>query len=444
MYDYIFESVVNFFQSFLFIGFLYMFFEKKYSRRKNTILFFTFILMNFAIFTYFTYNTVFFNFADSIIVICLFELYVFLCLKGNNILRLVMPFISFLINTAITYGFMYSTSYFAGMTLESIALQSSLYRYICVILVNVTNLLAYLILLKFRSKAYNLKSVSNIIAFIGIPSLAMAIVYMTTYILILTDYQANILPYIIAICVSMMVISGVVWYMISRISKDNNIKTELRLTALRADMYENNIINSNRQIEEMSKIKHDIKNNISCIDELIVNNNTDEAHKICIELMKKMKTIYTPINTENPTLNAVLNVELEKANNYSIDLIININDQIIDFKNNTDLISIIGNLCDNAIEYLLTVPENMRKMEVSISKHNDYSIISCKNKITSSVLKSNPKLSTSKEDTINHGKGLSIINDIVKKYNGNIEYRENDGYFVITLILNTSVLPENH
>ena len=443
MYDIVFELCINLFQAIMFIGFLYLFFEKKFQKATNIILFLVFVILNFSLLTYFTFNPPYYSVVDSVLGIILFEVYVLFCMKGNTILRVVMPLISFLINTVITYAFLLSTSFFAGMTFEKIALESSVYRYFCAVLVNLANLIVYLILLKINTKNYNLKSASNILAFIGIPILAMAIIYMTTYIMILTDYQPNIMPYIIAICVSMVVIAAVVWYMILRISRDNNIKTELLLSELRADMYEKNIVNSSRQIEEMARVKHDIKNNIACIGELVVNNNSDEAHKICVELLDKMQAIYTPINTENPTLNAVLNVELEKAKNNNIDFKIEINDEMLAFRNNTDIISIIGNLCDNAIEYLSNVSEDIRQMELDISRHNNYSIIACKNIITSSVLDGNPDLNTDKTDAVNHGKGLSIIKDIVKKYNGNINCREVQNYFTVTLILETPVLPKN-
>ena len=156
-----------------------------------------------------------------------------------------------------------------------------------------------------------------------------------------------------------------------------------------------------------------------------------------------MRTIYTPINTENPILNAVLNVELEKAKNNNIDFKIDINDDLFEFKNNTDLISLIGNLCDNSIEYLSKCSEQTRKMDLSINKHNHYKIISCKNRIVSSVLQNNPNLDTDKSDKTNHGKGLSIVKDIAKKYNGNIEYQENEGYLIITVVLDNTNLPKN-
>ena len=193
----------------------------------------------------------------------------------------------------------------------------------------------------------------------------------------------------------------------------------------------------------MSKIKHDISNQISSIDQLIVNRNYDEAHNVCIELIERMKLVYTPINTNNPVLNAVINVEMEKAKKNGISFKTEIHDEMIEFKNNTDLISLIGNLCDNAIEYLSSCSDSIKYMELSIARHNDYFIISCKNKIDSSILADNPDLITSKTDKAKHGKGLLIIKDVVNKYNGNVSFQETNGWFIINVILESSILPEN-
>ena len=116
---------------------------------------------------------------------------------------------------------------------------------------------------------------------------------------------------------------------------------------------------------------------------------------------------------------------------------------MIEFKNNTDLISLIGNLCDNAIEYLSTCSDSIKYMELSITRHNDYFIISCKNKIDSSILADNPDLITSKTDKAKHGKGLLIIKDVVNKYNGNVSFQETNGWFIINVFLESLILPEN-
>jgi hypothetical protein len=92
--------------------------------------------------------------------------------------------------------------------------------------------------------------------------------------------------------------------------KDNDIKTELKLSKLRADMYEKNIISSNKQIEEMSKIKHDTSNQIASINQLIINKNYDEAQNVCLEMIERMKVVYSPINTNNPVLNQYWRITL--------------------------------------------------------------------------------------------------------------------------------------
>jgi sensor histidine kinase regulating citrate/malate metabolism len=82
-------------------------------------------------------------------------------------------------------------------------------------------------------------------------------------------------------------------------------------------------------------------------------------------------------------------------------------------------------------------------MELSVTRHNDYYIISCKNKIDSSILADNPDLITSKTDKAKHGKGLLIIKDVVNKYNGNFSFQENNGWFIVNIFLESSILPEN-
>lgn len=103
------------------------------------------------------------------------------------------------------------------------------------------------------------------IAFVAIPLLAMMILYITMYVMILTNFQSNIIILLSIICVSMIVIAGIVWFMIARINKDNEIKTKLLLSEQKANLYKQNIISSNSQIETIKLLKHDMKNNISCI-----------------------------------------------------------------------------------------------------------------------------------------------------------------------------------
>lgn len=443
MFDYVFEITVNLLQSIYFVGFFLLFLGGKFSTRKNIILLSIFIALNFAVLTYFTYNHPKIVMLDMFIGIILCEIYCITCLKGELAIKLILPFIVSLINTIISYGFVYSSPIIAGVTFEELITKSSLFRYLFVILANLSTMVVLFIMWRTKAKAYSLKKVSNVIAFVAIPLLAMMILYITMYVMILTNFQSNIIILLSIICVSMIVIAGIVWFMIARINKDNEIKTKLLLSEQKANLYKQNIISSNSQIETIKLLKHDMKNNISCIDVLIEEENYDEAHNICHSLTNKYTSIGTIVNTENYLLNAVLNVEIEKAKSYEIPVKLSITNDLKMFKNSSDIISLIGNILDNAISYLSKNKVKNNEINFSTGYEGSYSIIKCRNNILDSVLFNNPSLKTDKKDKDNHGKGITIINSIAHKYNGDVIIKERNKEFIITVILDNRSLPEN-
>lgn len=443
MFNYVFEITVNLLQSIYFVGFFLLFLGGKFSTRKNIILLSIFIALNFAVLTYFTYNQPNIVMLDMFIGIILYEIYCITCLKGELAIKLILPFIVSLINTIISYGFVYSSSIISGVTFEELITKSSLFRYLFVILANLTTMVVLFIMWRTKAKAYSLKKVSNVIAFVAIPLLAMMILYITMYVMILTNFQSNIIILLSIICVSMIVIAGIVWFMIARINKDNEIKTKLLLSEQKANLYKQNIISSNSQIETIKLLKHDMKNNISCIDALIEEENYDEAHNICHSLTNKYTSIGTIVNTENYLLNAVLNVEIEKAKSYGIPVKLSITNDLKMFKNSSDIISLIGNILDNAISYLSKNKVKNNEINFSTGYEGSYSVIKCRNNILDSVLFNNPSLKTDKKDKDNHGKGITIINSIAHKYNGDVIIKERNKEFIITVILDNRSLPEN-
>lgn len=443
MFNYVFEITVNLLQSIYFVGFFLLFLGGKFSTRKNIILLSIFIALNFAFLTYFTYNQPKIVMLDMFIGIILYEIYCITCLKGELAIKLILPFIVSLINTIISYGFVYSSSIISGVTFEELITKSSLFRYLLVVFANLTTMVVLFIMWRTKAKAYSLKKVSNVIAFVAIPLLAMMILYITMYVMILTNFQSNIIILLSIICVSMIVIAGIVWFMIARINKDNEIKTKLLLSEQKANLYKQNIISSNSQIETIKLLKHDMKNNISCIDALIEEENYDEAHNICHSLTDKYTSIGTIVNTENYLLNAVLNVEIEKAKSYGIPVKLSITNDLKMFKNSSDIISLIGNILDNAISYLSKNKVKNNEINFSTGYEGSYSVIKCRNNILDSVLFNNPSLKTDKKDKDNHGKGITIINSIAHKYNGDVIIKERNKEFIITVILDNRSLPEN-
>ncbi len=250
-----------------------------------------------------------------------------------------------------------------------------------------------------------------------------------------SGFNPAIMPYLLTICFVMVTIAVITCVMLGRISKANEMKTEFLLTTQREKLYEDSIMASNEQIEKISFIKHETKNKMSSIKKLIMEQSTDEAVELCDITLNNLKSTYTPVYTNNPVLNAIVNVEIEKATSSGIDFSVDISDTLSKLPS-ADTISLIGNLCDNAIEYLVTQPKELREMKLHIRSHLNFYIITCSNRISSSVLESNPELSTTKVDKANHGKGLSIMRKIAESHNGNVNYVEEDGYLSVSVVVN--------
>lgn len=429
------EIAINIFQSIMYMGFLFLFLDKPDNNRKNIVAFSAFSLIFFCCVTYITFFVNFLNPFDFIFYILIMEAYSIFFLKGNIFEKSIMPVIAYLINTVISYVFSYAISLISHESYYDLLTKSTVYRDSCIIFINLINAFVFFLLVKLKTKELKLVKWTDLVTFILIPIVTIVIIYSTLQILYLSNFKSDILIFLLVICVCMIFVAAITWIMMTRISKENEMETQLLLINQKSSLYEANIIQTNGQIAKMSKIKHDIKNHLLCIGELLESDRIDEAKKICNDVSDKLANVYTPINTPNALLNAVINVELEKASNDNIVFTVLINDSIMEFAGNTDLISIIGNICDNAIEYLRTVEQVYRGMILEISRHNSYCVISCKNKIVASILENNPELFTHKNDTEFHGKGIGILKAIVKKYDGEIKFYEKEGYFYSVAIL---------
>ncbi len=435
------ELFTNLFQATMFAGFLYLFFEKPQGKLKRLIPFSVAVLLVFAMATYLTLGGSFVGtelyYFDAWFSIAVLLTYSLVFLKGSWYLRLVMPLIDFGINAVVSYAFVFIVSAITKIPIEESFELSATFRYLCLAGVNLTTALLLWLVLSFGSKRIKISSGSQVFAFAVIPVLCIIVMYCCFFTYQVSGFNADITPYLLTISLVIVAISVVTAVMLVNISKANEMKTDYLLTIQREKLYEDSVMASNEQIEKISFVKHEIKNKMSSIKKLIQENNTDEVLHLCDVTLDELKATYTPVYTSNPVLNAIVNVELEKATSAGIEFKVEISDPMSKLPS-ADTISIVGNLCDNAIEYLGEKPQQLRKMQLNIRSHLNFYIITCCNKISSSVLEKNPNFATTKEDKENHGKGILIVKKIAQSHNGNVSCVEEDGQLSVNVVVDFS------
>lgn len=95
----------------------------------------------------------------------------------------------------------------------------------------------------------------------------------------------------------------------------------------------------------------------------------------------------------------------------------------------------IGNLIDNAITATQNLEKAERKILANIYYDKGRMFINIENTFDGKLIKKNGKLETRKFDKEYHGYGLKNIQKIMEKYNGYIEYDNNDRLFKATAIM---------
>lgn len=183
---------------------------------------------------------------------------------------------------------------------------------------------------------------------------------------------------------------------------------------------------------------HDINSYFSSFRILALSGESKKIVEIIDELKGKIReeTIDVLYNG-NPVLNAILLERVSRAKEKEIELNLFIEKFLkIDFVSDADLISMIGNLLDNALEATERCSRENRKVDVKLFMGTNYFLIlHIENSFVVSAKRNGTQLISTKEDSSHHGLGIGIVMALAEKYGGTLHLEEKDEVFVTTLTL---------
>ena len=102
--------------------------------------------------------------------------------------------------------------------------------------------------------------------------------------------------------------------------------------------------------------------------------------------------------------------------------------------NEMDICIILGNLFDNAIEALQKCTSK-REFSFEMKEKSNMLFIKMKNFFNGEVLKDGPVFTSTKDNNIMHGFGLTNIKDVVEKTDGKICINYDDCCFTVEIIM---------
>lgn len=438
----LFELVVNVFQGFVFVFFCYKFLGSKFEKKKTIICLAGFSLLEFLAITVQNYIYGVFNGLEIFLLIFIPIIYDFTCLRGRTMARIFVPVFSYCGNYGITAAVAFLVSSLSGTSMYDLMAVSSIFRVICILIINVLYMLFLVLVLRFRDYKFDILKWTDWAAFIIIPLISIFVLLLTYSISMEINLTQEHSLYLGLIAIGIIIITVLIWIMLIKISKDSEFELQYKLLQQQYKYQNENILQANKSMENISAIRHDMKNKLLVIGQFIKNGDTDKALKMCGACEDEVQqSTGTYINTKNSMLNAIVNVKLSQANEKYIDTQVLVTESLEDVAD-TDLCIMLGNVLDNTVEAVAKLPEDNRRIKVQFERKGGYRSIIVKNSIGQSVLKSNPGLRTTKSDKSAHGIGTKSLEKTVRKYKGEVHYTEKDGYFCVGIILPIPNLPK--
>lgn len=201
------------------------------------------------------------------------------------------------------------------------------------------------------------------------------------------------------------------------------------VNALELEYYNNLQQKSN----DVRRIRHDFKDQMLSVRALI-DESTNESLKKASEMLDSLDSTISatklPIYTDNIIVNTIVGAKIEEAkkNGITVDCAIDLPCEL-PFEN-IDLNCVFLNLLNNSIEACQRLQQGQEKKIILKSGIKaGYLFIKTQNPCSDISKNDDGKFLTVKNDNKNHGLGMSIIEEIAKKYEGTLNCKVTDGIF---------------
>lgn len=234
-------------------------------------------------------------------------------------------------------------------------------------------------------------------------------------------------PLFLTIFLMIAALNILLYILMNKMQRDNISKEEYHLLKANLASQEKFAVEARERYTEMKTLRHDVKHYLSATAELITDGKPEKA-KSYIEsvINEKINPAVVGVNTGSAVIDAVINRRLEVCVEKNIEMKCLIDTQFVS-DNDVDVSILLSNLLDNAIEGCSDT--DFPQIELIVKRKKSLTYITVRNSIAGSVLDENPKLKTSKKDKSAHGYGIRSIKNIAEKYNGSVDFLEENGYF---------------
>lgn len=320
---------------------------------------------------------------------------------------------------------------FINVVNENILQKNNFFDIYVVFIVNMIRYLFVLIVIIF----YKIRIEKNIPLIFSLPIALTAVISMVVTINMLLVVDSNNYKFILINMVLIFIICIILIYIFNKIVNVMTENARQKILIKQNEYYEKQIEADRNYINHTRKIKHDMKNHMYAIKNMAKNNMSKDIITYTNDILGKIEGEKVYINTGNYLIDGILNVKFEEIKNQGIDFKYDVKMpegiKLPEF----EVITILGNLLDNAIEGVGSIKDN-RYIEVFISYKDSNLLIKIVNTFDGLVIKDNKGFVSRKGEKAYHGIGLENVREQVEKNNGYMNIDTGNCMFTVDLFIN--------
>lgn len=412
--------LTNLFEMYIMHRFMCVFFSKRKAGLKTTIaVYFARFAIGSAIMICGTYPIV--NIVFSLVSLFLITLCYEAVISKRIVITIVIYMCMFLAETVVSLC-MQNRNFGAFHKIENISAMISIFIEIVLWLIT-------LLLGKFRNIKKNVPLPKTF-------TIAMIIVFLISLYMEMLIFQQKYVNDSIAaislICV--LSLNFVMIYLYDSLSGMFEERTKAELVQREKVYYHKQSEILQKSYDELKHFRHDMKNHIFAVNEMINNNEINKVRNYISNVTEKIENTEMFSQTGNVAIDGIINYKLSKAYNMGIkvnvDIAVPANIKIDD----DDIVIILGNLLDNAIEAVEKIKKD-KYISINFKYDRKCAFINVINSFDNVVNFIGDKMVTRKKNGSAHGIGLESVQNIVEKYDGILDLEYENKKFVTSIIL---------
>ncbi|SHH82389.1 Sensor histidine kinase YesM [Sporobacter termitidis DSM 10068] len=241
--------------------------------------------------------------------------------------------------------------------------------------------------------------------------------------------------YLFGISISFFALGFLVIYFFQEICYFYEKDKQNSIANIKAKFLEQQMAHQKIEAHELRIIRHDIKNNLALISNLLKRNNLEESKKYIDAITVALDETKPAVNSGNIIIDSVLNYKIAVCKKIDIKTQINVDNLPEININPLDLSAIISNVLDNAIEANEKIEQLERFISIKIFCYKNFLSIVVKNPFKNNIEYDNDLVKTSKPDKMFHGYGLQSIKLAAEKNYGSFKFYIDNDIFTATILL---------